>query len=174
MNNVATSMVIIPGVVALLLFLVFTYLYEQSRQQYFRAWQLGWGAYTLHFALMPGRSLEQFPIASSFATSSFAGGDGRCAFLFLRASCASVSFPLVRRGDRSTGAALVWWNLHRHAPEAISHETFGPIVLRMETWLSLLLVYCAFDFFKYAQRKSSVAFGLLGTSVLMWAGFDGL
>jgi len=28
MNNVATSMVIIPGVVALLLFLVFTYLYE--------------------------------------------------------------------------------------------------------------------------------------------------
>ena len=44
-------MVILPGIVALLLFLVFTYLYEQSRQPYFRAWQLGWAAYSLHFGL---------------------------------------------------------------------------------------------------------------------------
>ena len=51
MNSLATNMVIIPGIVALLLFLVFTYLYEQSRQPYFRAWQLGWGAYSLHFGL---------------------------------------------------------------------------------------------------------------------------
>src|SRR5437763_15369043 len=56
--DVATSVVhltgliaVIPGIVALLLFLVFTYLYEQSRQSYFRAWQLGWAAYTLHYAL---------------------------------------------------------------------------------------------------------------------------
>ena len=51
MNSLATNMVILPGIVALLLFLVFTYLYEQSRQSYFRAWQLGWGAYSLHFGL---------------------------------------------------------------------------------------------------------------------------
>ncbi len=51
MNSIAIGVVIVPGVVALLLFLVFTYLYEQSRQAYFRAWQLGWAAYTLHFAL---------------------------------------------------------------------------------------------------------------------------
>ena len=50
MNNVASSLVV-PGVVALLLFLVFTYLYEQSRQAYFRAWQIAWAAYTLHYAL---------------------------------------------------------------------------------------------------------------------------
>src|SRR5437660_245689 len=51
MNNVATGLVLIPGVVALLIFLVFSYLYEQSRQSYFRAWQLAWAAYTLHYAL---------------------------------------------------------------------------------------------------------------------------
>ncbi len=51
MNSVAISMVVVPGVVALLLFLVFTYLYEQSRRAYFRAWQLAWAAYTLHYAL---------------------------------------------------------------------------------------------------------------------------
>src|SRR5438876_9977830 len=51
MNSVTISMVVVPAVVALLLFLVFTYLYEQTRQDYFRAWQLGWGAYTLHYVL---------------------------------------------------------------------------------------------------------------------------
>src|SRR5215471_21177016 len=51
MNSLVISNTVIPGIVALLLFLVFTYLHEQSRQPYFRAWQLGWAAYTLHFAL---------------------------------------------------------------------------------------------------------------------------
>ena len=51
MNTVATGLVLIPGVVALLVFLVFTYLHEQSRQNYFRAWQVAWAAYTLHYAL---------------------------------------------------------------------------------------------------------------------------
>jgi hypothetical protein len=40
MNSVTISLVVVPAVVALLLFLVFTYLYEQTRQDYFRAWQL--------------------------------------------------------------------------------------------------------------------------------------
>ena len=35
------SVVIVPGAVALPpMFLPFTYLYQQNRQQYFRAWQL--------------------------------------------------------------------------------------------------------------------------------------
>src|SRR5437773_10098162 len=51
MNSVTISMVVVPAVVAFLLFLVFTFLYEQTRQDYFRAWQLGWGAYTLHYVL---------------------------------------------------------------------------------------------------------------------------
>ena len=51
MNSVVISMVVIPGVVSLLLFLVFTYLYEQSRQTYFRAWQFAWAAYSLHYVL---------------------------------------------------------------------------------------------------------------------------
>jgi len=51
MNSVAISQVVIPGVVSALLFLVFTYLHEQSRQAYFRAWQLAWAAYSLHYGL---------------------------------------------------------------------------------------------------------------------------
>src|SRR5580658_9400355 len=51
MHSVATGLVLIPGAVALLVLLVFTYLYEQNRHSYFRAWQLAWAAYTLHYGL---------------------------------------------------------------------------------------------------------------------------
>src|SRR5207245_11443433 len=50
MNSVAISVVIIPGFISVLLFLVFTYLHEQSRKAYFRAWQLAWAAYSMHYA----------------------------------------------------------------------------------------------------------------------------
>jgi len=51
MNSSITASLVLPGVVPLLLFLLFTYLYVQSRQPYFRAWQMAWAAYTLHFGL---------------------------------------------------------------------------------------------------------------------------
>src|SRR5271156_6024537 len=51
MNSIAISTVVVPGVVSVLLFCVFTYLHEQSRQAYFRAWQLAWAFYSLHYAL---------------------------------------------------------------------------------------------------------------------------
>ena len=51
MNSVSTTIVIIPGVVALLLCLLFTYLYQQSQQVYFRAWQLAWACNSIHYAL---------------------------------------------------------------------------------------------------------------------------
>ena len=95
MNNVATSMVIIPGVVALLLFLVFTYLYEQSRQQYFRAWQLGWGAYTLHFALDAWAIFGTVTYARFICHSRFAGGDGVVHFYFYAPYARALSFSLV-------------------------------------------------------------------------------
>src|SRR3989442_10345513 len=69
MNSVATSMVIVPGVVALMLFLVFTYLYEQSRQDYFRAWQLSWAAYTLHYGLDAWAAFRQSSALISFLAS---------------------------------------------------------------------------------------------------------
>jgi diguanylate cyclase (GGDEF)-like protein len=157
----------------LLLFLVFTYLYEQSRQQYFRAWQLGWGAYTLHFALDAWAIFGTVTYSSSFATQALLVAMGLCIFISTRLMRERYRFRWYDAAIVVIGLGLVWWNLHRHIPVAISHENSGPIALRMENWLSLLLAYCAFDFFKYAQRKSSVAFGLLGTSVLMWAALMG-
>lgn len=69
MDSLIISMAIVPGVVAFLLLLVFTYLHEQSRQPYFRAWQIGWGAFTLHYALQAWGALQGVTALSSFLTS---------------------------------------------------------------------------------------------------------
>src|SRR5260370_30407193 len=87
MNSIAISVVIIPGFVSVLLFLVFTYLHEQSRQAYFRAWQLAWAAYSLHYAL-DAFSFYRAPSALAFFASSV--------FLVAMALCIFVSTRLMR------------------------------------------------------------------------------
>src|ERR1700676_4522373 len=84
MNSVATGLVLIPGAVALLVLLVFTYLYEQNRHNYFRAWQLALAAYSLHYAL---KALEYYqgPSALLFLLSSLLlVGMAMCIFVSTR------------------------------------------------------------------------------------------
>src|SRR5438105_3141456 len=52
MDSVLASIVIVPGAVALLLLLVYSYLYRQSRDPFFRSWQRGWAAYCMNFVLL--------------------------------------------------------------------------------------------------------------------------
>src|SRR5256885_13767761 len=84
MNTVATGLVLIPGVVALLVFLVFTYLHEQSRQNYFRAWQIAWAAYTLHYALEAVGHYRGVTAWVVFFWSMVLGVMGVCIFFFAR------------------------------------------------------------------------------------------
>src|SRR5512142_157914 len=52
MESVSIGIIVVPGIFALLLFLVFSYLYQQGREPYFRAWQMAWAAYSLQYALL--------------------------------------------------------------------------------------------------------------------------
>src|SRR5208282_1330629 len=84
MHSVATGLVLIPGAVALLVFFVFTYLYEQNRHSYFRAWQLAWAAYTLHYAV---KAVEYFEGPSAllfFLSSLLLVGMAICIFVSTR------------------------------------------------------------------------------------------
>src|SRR5580700_11672594 len=102
--------VLIPGFVSVLLFLVFTYLHEQSRQQYFRAWQLAWAAYSLHYVL------DTFPgSAVAFFVSEL--------FLVAMALCIFVSTRLMRMPYRfrwydaavgTAGVVLALFSLRGH------------------------------------------------------------
>src|ERR1700756_209134 len=169
MNSVSISMIIVPGFVALLLFLVFTYLYEQSRQDYFRAWQLGWAAYTLHYAL-DGWSAYRHPSAPMFLLASL--------LLVLMALCIFISTRLMRErfrlhwydfGIAGGGVALALWNLREHFVNGVFQLNITNLHLRLEVGLGVVLLYCSFDFFRYSQRKNSFAFKLLATAVALWA-----
>ena len=121
MNSVTISLLVVPAVVALLLFLVFTYLYEQTRQHYFRAWQLGWGAYTLHYILNAWSAFRNPSAVISLLASLL---------LAVMAVCIFISTRLMRERFRLRwydlavglgGAALSLWNLKQHMVGRVFH-----------------------------------------------------
>lgn len=170
MNSVAISMVVVPGVVALLLFLVFTYLYEQTRQDYFRAWQLGWAAYTLHYAL---------DAWSTFRKPGELVGLLASLLLVTMALCIFVSTRLMRERFRlrwyevALGAAGMAWSLANFRAQMLG-GSFRPELLsnpnlRLEAGVALVLLYCSAYFYRYAHRRNSLAFTLLAMSLALWA-----
>src|SRR6266581_4543900 len=170
MNSVATSMVIVPGVVALMLFLVFTYLYEQSRQEYFRAWQLSWAAYTLHYGLDAWAAFRQPSAAVSFLASLL---------LVAMAVGIFISTRLMRERFRLqvydvllgvAGVAIAIWNLKAHMVGGVFRADVLPSPhYRLEVGLAAVLLYCSFYFYRYAHRRNSLAFTLLAMSLALWA-----
>lgn len=170
MNSVATSLVIIPGIVALLLFLIFTYLYEQSRQSYFRAWQVGWAAYSLHYAT-DAWSYYRGPSAPAYLIGSL--------LMLGMALSIFVSTRLMKERFRlywydlavgATGTILAVWNLRMHyVAGRFRPEASVPPHLSIELGLAVVLLYSSFQFYRYAHQKGSLAFNLLAISLALWA-----
>jgi len=175
--DVATSVVhltgliaVIPGIVALLLFLVFTYLYEQSRQSYFRAWQIGWAAYCVHYGLdtwayYRGSSILIFSVGSLL--------------LVTMAMCIVISTRLMRerlklhRSDIFVVLGLLTlaaWNVHLHIVKGVFHqELISKSHVTLDAGIAIVLLYSSFQFYRYAHRKGSLAFQLLAISLALWA-----
>jgi len=171
MDSLAITVVVVPGLVALLLFLLFTYLYEQSRHQYFRAWQLGWAAYTLHYALDAWPVLRSPSALVSFFSSLL---------LMAMALCIFVSTRLMTRqrfrlrwydvAVGVSGVALAFWNLRTQALNGmVTPERLTNPHLPLDVGLGVVLLYCSFYFYRYAHRKNSVAFTFLAVSLALWA-----
>jgi len=169
MNSVATGLVLIPGLVALLVFLVFTYLHEQSRQNYFLAWQLAWAAYTLHYAL---EAWEHFkgPSPLLFFLSSL--------LLVAMAISIFVSTRLMKEAfhlkwyDVSltlVGIGLAYWSLHAHMVTGFFSRGAAPLPRYLETGLAVVLLYCSFRFYLHSHRKNLLAFRILAYSLALWA-----
>ncbi|MBI3478552.1 MAG: diguanylate cyclase [Acidobacteria bacterium] len=175
MNNVATGLVLIPGVVALLVFLVFSYLYEQSRQSYFRAWQFAWAAYTAHYAL---EAIGHFrgPSGTLFFLSSL--------LLVIMAICIFASTRLIRGtfhlqwydAALALGGVLVaTLNLRAHMVRGVfDDKAVLPVYFRLELGLAAVLLYCSCRFYLYAYRKNSAAFWMLAISLAFWAALMGV
>ena len=171
MDSFAIRVDILPGLVALLLFLLFTYLYEQSRHQYFRAWQLAWAAYTLHYALDAWVALRHLPAVVSFFSSLL---------LMAMALCIFISTRLMGRQKFSLrwydmvvavgGVVLAGWNLRLQIVGGVFRpESLANPHLPLDIGLGVVLLYCSFYFYRYAHRKNSLAFTFLAISLALWA-----
>ncbi|MGA9902352.1 MAG: diguanylate cyclase [Terriglobales bacterium] len=171
MNSVATGLVLIPGAVALLVLFVFTYLYEQNRHSYFRAWQLAWAAYALHYAT---KAFEHFvgPSPWLFLLSSLLlVGMAMCIFVSTRLMKEPFQLMWYDVALAVSGVILAYISLRTHMASRTFSETANPvpIYLRLEVWLAALLLYCSFHFYRYAFRRNSVAFRTLAFSLALWA-----
>jgi diguanylate cyclase (GGDEF)-like protein len=176
MNSLATGLAVIPGAVALLVLLVFTYLYAQNRHSYFRAWQLAWAAYTLHYAVEAIIHFEG-PSGALFFVSSL--------LLVMMATCIFVSTRLMKEPFQVKwydvalmvgGVLLTYIGLRAHMAGGTFDENLGtvPVYLRLEVGLAAILLYGSFFYYRYAFRRNSVAFRALAFSLALWGALMGV
>src|SRR5208337_2178034 len=175
MHSVATGLVLIPGAVALLVLLVFTYLYEQNRHSYFRAWQLAWAAYTLHYA---SKAVEYFrgPSALLYWLSSLLLlGMAVCIFVSTRLMKEPFQLKWYDGALAAAGVLLTYVGLRAQMASGVFGEkpTPVPLYFRLEFWLAATLLYCSFQFYRYAFRRNSVAFRMLAFALALWAALMG-
>jgi len=169
MDSVAVSTVIGPGAVALLFCLVFAYLYGQSRQPYFRAWQLAWAAYALHCGFAGAALFRRPSVTLSLASSLFVVITGLCVFASTRLLRGR---PGVRWYDVFLALAGAWLAIDRAAPwlfDRLPGSASFQHYFQLETGLAVLFAYCAFSFYREAHHRASVGLGFLSTSLVLWA-----
>jgi diguanylate cyclase (GGDEF)-like protein len=169
MNSVVITTVVVPGTVSALLFLVFSYLHEQSRQPYFRAWKWAWAFYSLHYVL------DAFPSSPlAFLVSEL--------FLVVMTLCIFVSTRLMRGPDRfrwydavvgSAGVTLAWLTLRGHVVDGVFHPGVQP-AFRLGLGLAVILLYSSAVFYLYGHKRGSLAFQVLALSLALWAVLMGM
>jgi GAF domain-containing protein len=171
MDTIPITVVMGPGLVALLLLLLFTYLYEQSRHQYFRAWQLGWAAYTLHYAADSWVVFRAPSALVSLFSSLLLTAMALCIFVSTRLMGRkrfNVRWYDVALGVGGIGLAI--WNLRAQTVGGVFHlESLSNQHLPLDIGLGVVLLYCSFYFYRYAHRKNSLAFTFLAVSLALWA-----
>src|SRR6202162_4879521 len=164
MNSVVITTVLIPGFVSVLLFLVFTYLHEQSRQAYFRAWQLAWAAYSLHYIL------DTFPKSSVafFISELFLVAMALCIFISTRLMRGPYRFLWLDPAVGPVGVALAALTLRGHIVNGVFRPDVQPAI-RLGLGLAAILLYCSAVFYLNSHRDTSRAFWVIAVSLALWA-----
>ena len=168
MNSIATSIVIIPGVVALLLCLLFTYLHQQSRQAYFRAWQIAWACYSIHYALDALRYFHPPATVAFFASSLFSVAMAVSIFVSTRLTRASFRFRWYDWALAIAGVAAADFDSRTYLLTGAISARERPLSL-VVVFMTAVLLYCSAAFYLHAHKKGSISFQLLAFSLALWA-----
>lgn len=171
MERILAGIVIVPGVVALLLFLVFTYLYQQSRQAYFRAWQIGWGAYCAYYGLVALDYYTAHPSPVVYLISNLLLV-GMAMAIFISTRLMEERFRLLRSDYALAGslvAIAVWGLVARYRLGVFRLDLEPQPHLRLEVGIALVLLFCAVRFYRYARQRDSLGYHLLSLSLILWS-----
>lgn len=167
MDNVFIGIVIVPGIFALLFFFVFSYLYGQAREPYFRAWQYAWGAYCLQYAVLAW---------------TFFGHESVYAYLASKLLFCGVAFAiyistrLVQEDDRlhwsdalfAAGAILlIVHDVLAHFDNGHFQAAARPH-LELEAGLAFVLAFSAVRFYRLGSQRDALGLRLLAASLLLW------
>src|SRR5215472_16389616 len=163
MNSVVITTALIPGFVSVLLFLVFTYLHEQSRQPYFRAWQLAWAAYSLHYVL------DTFPSSSVafFVSQLFLVAMALCIFVSTRLMRGPSHFRWYDAAVGSGGVILALLTLRGHIVNGVFRPDVQPAI-QLGIGLAAILLYSSAVFYVNGHKRGSLAFQVLAFALALW------
>ncbi len=159
MESIPIGIQIVPSIAALLLFAVFSYLYFQTREPYFRAWQFAWAAYCGYYAL----ALWNYFAGRTLPTAWLAR-----VLLAATALCIFVSTRLLKSAYRVS----VWDSMLAVIAAIWAAATVWPGAswsLEIEVGVAALLVLCAYRFVRHARAIGSLAFRALALSLVFWA-----
>jgi len=163
MNSVVITTAVVPGFVSVLLFLVFTYLHEQSRQPYFRAWQLAWAAYSLHYVL------DTFPSSSVafFISQLFLVAMALCIFVSTRLMRGPSQFRWYDAAVGAGGVILALLTLHGHIIYGVFRPDVEPAI-QLGIGLAAILLYSSAAFYVNGHKRGSLAFQVLAFALALW------
>jgi diguanylate cyclase (GGDEF)-like protein len=163
MNSVVITTAVVPGFVSVLLFLVFTYLHEQSRQPYFRAWQLAWAAYSLHYVL------DTFPSSSVafFISQLFLVAMALCIFVSTRLMRGPSQFRWYDAAVGAGGVILALLTLHGHIIYGVFRPNVEPAI-QLGIGLAAILLYSSAVFYVNGHKRGSLAFQVLAFALALW------
>jgi diguanylate cyclase (GGDEF)-like protein len=173
MNTLAAGPVLVPGAVALLVFCLFWYLYLQNRHSYFRAWQLAWAAYTLHYVVEAVIHFKGSSASLQFLSSLMLVAMAACILVSTRLMKEPLHLKWYDIAVVLAGIFLAYVGVRMHTSDSPHLQASVPIYLRLEMGLGAVLLYSSFHYYRYAFRRDSMAFRTLAFSLALWAALMG-
>jgi diguanylate cyclase (GGDEF)-like protein len=171
MSDELIGNIVVPGLIALLLFGLFTYLYRQSRQTYFRAWQMGWAALCLEYGMLAWVSAGPAGVWAFLAAELCACAAAGAIYVSPRLFAGHAHLHWSDVPLAGLALALVAHNVLAHTAPGGRFVAQGRPHLTLGAGIAVLLALAAVRFYRLGRERDAVGLRLLGGALVLWVPF---
>src|SRR3954470_3980904 len=162
MSSALVSIIVVPGIVALFLCGLFTYLYSQSRESYFRAWQVGWILYLGHYlfiGLYYGKFTDAWQL--NWAAQVFTAGTVLCilASTYMTERRASLGWMY-----GALALVAIGWS----GWDAYSARGEGRAPVSSAVFVAVVLFWSAYRFWSSSATRQALGYRILSIAIAFW------